>query len=86
MRCPAVPVSTHGRKPALPVAAPNPFVPAGGLYVQQDPSSSATTPTAFAALRFAVPEGASGVVTLKLTQAAPAGAALSAKKSAPISG
>src|SRR2546423_742074 len=63
---------------AVPVTSPNPLVPAGGLYVQQDPSSSATTPTAYAALRFAVPEGASGVLTLKLTQTAPPGASVSA--------
>ena len=63
---------------SMPLAPPNPLVPAGGLYVQQDPSSRATTPSAYAALRFPVPEGAKGVLTLKLTQPAPSSAAVSA--------
>src|SRR5438552_4068616 len=61
-----------------PVVFHNPMVPPGGLYVQQDPSSSVTTPTAYAGIRFVVREGSRGVLTLKLTQAASPGAAVSA--------
>ena len=52
---------------ALPAAAPNPAVPSGGLYIQSDPSTEATTPTAYSAVRFNIPEGATGTLTLKLT-------------------
>ena len=52
---------------ALPAAAPNPAVPSGGLYVQSDRSTEATTPTAYSAVRFNIPEGATGTLTLKLT-------------------
>src|SRR5207302_4833726 len=55
----------------VPTAAPNPAVPSGGLYVQSDPSSVATTAMAYSAVRFAVPEGSTGTLTLKIAGSPP---------------